>query len=459
MTLMATPHPVFDQLPRVLEMPDRTKPANVEAERAILGTILLLNETYNQAAERLRPEDFSLDSHRRIFLRMQDLAAASQAIDLITLVEELTRKKDLEGVGGVEYVASLLDGVPDRPSIEHYVGIVKGKSLLRRVISSAQLVIARALDGEDVADIVGQHQDALLQVEAETSGRSRTLTHQEAVAEALRSLEEQAQRGGLVGLPTGLSSLDELTGGLREGELVVIGALPGSGKTAFASQIIKANCEAGNPVAVFSIEMSTRSINHRLFSAATAVSATQIRHPRQIKPSEWVALAAGAAEIAAWPLWVDDEAMSLPQVLSRARLRISRMKAKLIVVDYLQKMRAEAADLREQMGLITGALQNLAKTARISVVLLSQLRRPQNMNERPILIQLKESGNIEADAQVVLLLHRPIDENGRRTGKDWIFIAKNRDGLDGPIPVTFNTDKLRFDPRTMEKEEQSARDE
>jgi replicative DNA helicase len=430
----------------------RGLPANVEAERSILGAILLDNLAYNEAAEHLKPEDFSLDSHRRIFTRMVDLAESLRPIDMIMLVEEMDRCKELQAIGDVGYISGLLDGVPDRPSIAHYVHIVKEKAQLRGLISAAQVAVTRALDGEKPTDIAGCLLETVLNVEAH-SQMNHALRLRDFMPEVLRELEIEAQSGGRVGLPTGLDPLDLITGGLRKGELVVVGALPSAGKTALACQIITANAEVSNPVGVFSLEMSRWDLGRRFLSTVTSVSASKIRHPSHIKKEEWPVLAAGAAEIAEWSVWFDDSGtISVPELLARARLFISRMKAKLIVVDYLQLVRAEARDIRERVGKVADALRQLAKAERIPVVLLSQLRRPQNVNDPPTIIDLKESGDIEAHAHLVLLLHAPTAPDGKPTGEDTIIVAKNRNGAKGPVPVTFSPHKLRFCPRAMERE-------
>ncbi len=433
----------------------RGLPASVGAEKSILGAILLDSRAFSEAAQHLKPSDFSLDSHRRIFACMADLAESSKPIDLVMLVEELDRRKELEAIGDVGYISGLVDGVPDRPSIEHYVCIVKQKAQLRGLISAAQVAIARALDGEQPAEVAGGLLQTVLDVEAQAQV-NHALTGRDFMPEVLRELELQSQSGGLVGLPTGLDPLDLITGGLRKGELVVVGALPSAGKTALACQIVTANAEAGNAVGVFSLEMSRWDLGKRLLSAVTAVSASKIRHPGHIKKDEWSALATGAAVIAEWPVWFDDSGtISVPELLARARLFITRMKAKLIVVDYLQLVRAEARDIRERVGKVADALRQLAKAERIPIVLLSQLRRPQNVNDSPTIIDLKESGDIEAHAHLVLLLHAPTAPDGRPTGEDTIIVAKNRNGAKGPVPVVFSPHKLRFYPRTVDREYQT----
>jgi replicative DNA helicase len=431
----------------------RGLPASTEAERSILGAIIMDNRAFNEAAECLQPGDFSLDSHRRIYARMMDLSESARPIDLVMLVEELDRHRETETVGGAEYVASLVSGLPDRPSIAHYVRIAKEKAQLRGLISAAQVTIARALDSERATEIAGGLLQTILDIEAQAQ-TNHALTGRDFMPEVLRELEQQANLGSLIGLPTGLDSLDLVTGGLRKGELIVIGAQPGAGKTALACQMIAANANDGNPVGVFSLEMSRWDLGKRFLSTVTSISASKIRHPGHIKKEEWTALAAGAAEVAEWPVWFDDSGtISIPELLARARLFITRMKAKLIVVDYLQLVRADAREMRERVGKVADALRQLAKAERIPVVLLSQLRRPKDVNDAPTIIDLKESGDIEAHAHVVLLLHVPNAADGKPIGTDTIIVAKNRNGSKGPVPVTFSPQKLRFYPRTAERDD------
>jgi replicative DNA helicase len=427
----------------------RGLPASPDTERSILGAILLDSGHHTEAAQSLTPEDFSLDSHRRIYRLMSELAADGKPIDLVMLGEELERRRELEAVGDLGYMAGLIDGVPDRPSVAHYVQIVKEKARLRGLIHAAQAAIARAVDCDKASDIAGALLETVLNVEAQ-SQMSHAISPRDFMPEVLSELEAQAQSGGLVGLPFGLDSLDLLTGGARRGELVVMGALPGAGKTALACQMVAANAQAGNPVGIFSLEMSRWDIGKRFLSGATSVSAQKIRNPQFISKDDWSSLAQGAAEIAGWPVWFDDSGtITIPEMLARARLFISRMKAKLIVIDYLQLVRADAKEIRERVGKVADALRQLAKAERIPVVLLSQLRRPQNVNDAPTMIDLKESGDIEAHAHVVLLLHTPTGQDGRPTGEDAIIIGKNRNGVRGPLPVMFHQHKLRFYPREV----------
>jgi replicative DNA helicase len=433
---------------RVLELDSLKMPANEEAERSILGAILLDARAYTETAQSgLSPEDFHLESHRLIYRRMMEMAEASKPIDTITLTEELARRCETQAIGGVAYISGIVDGLPRRTSISHYVRIIKEKAQLRGLIAAANVARARAAAGDTPTEIASSLLQTILDVEAQAQ-QSHAVAPKEFMREVLHELELQAQASGLVGLPTGLEPLDVVTGGFRRGELIVIGAQPGGGKTALACQIVAANAHAGNPTLVFSVEMSRWDLGRRFLSAVTPVSASKIRHPQHITRDEWLKLATGTVEIGQWPVWFDDSGtIGVPELLGRARMFVSRMKAKLIVVDYLQIVRAEAREPRERVGKVANALRQLAKAERIPVLLLSQLRRPQNINDEPSMIDLKESGEIECHAHMVLLLHTPLAADGKPTGKDKLIIGKNRNGVRGSIPVTFSPHKLWFYPR------------
>ncbi len=308
-------------------------PACLDSERSTLGAILLNGAAYAEAAQQLQVDDFSLNSHRIIFRAMA--RQASEAIDLVTVVAALRDARELEAVGGAEYVASLIDGVPDGPTISAYARRVKEKSLSRRLIHAANAAVARAMDGEPSREIAASLMDSVLDVGADTQ-RNHLTALRELMPEVLRELETESQAGAMVGLPSGLGVLDRMTGGFRKGELVVSGALPGRGKTAFGCQIVAANAEAKTPVGVFSVEMSRSDIGRRLLAAAGPISAVKIRNPHMMTREEWPKLADAAAEIRNWPVWLDDTGnLSVTDLITRAKVLVSRKGIKLLIVDHL----------------------------------------------------------------------------------------------------------------------------
>src|SRR3984957_15036648 len=253
-------------------------PANIEAERSILGAVLLDNQSFNDAAEHLKPEDFSIDSHRRIYSRMMELAESSRPIDIITLVEELEQKKDLQAVGDVGYISGLLDGVPDRPSIEHYVRIVRDKAILRGLISVSNTAIAKASEQADDAD------DILNEAEASIFALSEKRIGQgfQRIRDTIRDsggIDAFMQRGQrITGLETHFTDLDEMTSGFQKSDLVILAARPSMGKTSFAMNIAEnAAIDDKKTVGIFSLEMSKEDLLQRLLSSRAIIDAHQLR--------------------------------------------------------------------------------------------------------------------------------------------------------------------------------------
>ncbi len=428
-------------------------PSAVDAERIVLGTILLDNLVYSEAAAVLAPEDFFLDSHRRIFVRMADLGERGDPIDIVTLQHALSEHKELEAVGGVSYLVSLEQGTVRRASVLHHAREIAEKSRLRKIVHACNATVAGILEqtGESSEFHIGGLEESLLAVQM-ASRKTIAQPIADLVAQVLHELELQASQEGLVGMPTGLRPLDEATaGGFRPGELVVVGALPGRGKSAFGLQITLANAEAGNPTLIFSLEMSNAQLIRRLLAARSGILACQIRNPKWIGKDKWPRVASTGVALRELPIWIDDSpSLSIRELVARARLCRRRFGIRLVVVDYLRPVRAPGRDIREQVGNVADALRVLAKTEDIAVVLLSQLRRPESLNQPPSMIELKESGDIESHAHVVLLLHRPVDNQGHFTHEDQIIIGKQREGVTGPIPVKFMPDRLQFTPRADE---------
>jgi len=435
-----------------------TLPANVEAERSILGAILLDNFAYNQAAEHLKPEDFSLDSHRRIFSRMVDLSESSRAIDIITLPEELDRRSELETIGGVAYISSLLDGVPDRPSIEHYIKIVRDKALLRGLIHAANAAIVRASEQSDPAEeILNDAEASILQLSEKRIGRGLMDFHS-VFKESYGSLDALLNRGQrITGLETHYSDLDDLTSGLQSSELVIIAARPSMGKTAFAINIAE-NCSVKDKkvVGVFSLEMSREALLLRLLCSRAQVDSHKMRTgflPRE----EYGKLIRAYDELSNAPVFIDDTpGISLGEMRAKAhRLRQSQGRLDLIVVDYLQLMSGGSRryeNRTQEVSAISRGLKALAKDLKVPLVALSQLSRaPENRGSKdsePKLSDLRESGAIEQDADVVMFIYRREvydKDNQDLQGNAELIISKQRNGPTGSIQLAFLKASTRFE--------------
>jgi replicative DNA helicase len=446
---------------------DRGLPASVEAERSILGAILLDNHSYNEAAEKLRAEDFSLDSHRRIYSRMSELIDARRAVDIVTLAEELARRKEVEAVGGVAYLASLTEGLPRRPSIEEYVRIVKDKSLSRQLISICNTAITRAADQSDEALVVLDAAESGL-LEVSERGITRGFAGiPEIVRDSFGTIDNlYAQQKEVTGLATHYTQFDKMTSGLQASDLIIIAARPSMGKTAWAINIAEnAAVRDGKVVAVFSLEMSKESLLRRMLASQALVSMQKIQTgfiPRADRGKLMEAL----ERLAESKIFIDDTpAIALSEMRAKAR-RLQRQQGTLdlIVIDYLQLMSASSFGVgarryenrTQEVSAISRGLKALAKELRVPVVALSQLSRASEQrggDKKPMLSDLRESGSIEQDADVVAFIHRDSyynkDENGEEDpdskNKAEIIIAKQRNGPTGSVHLAYIADCTRFE--------------
>ena len=435
-----------------------TLPANVEAERSILGAIMLDNLAFNQAAEHLKPDDFSLDSHRRIYSRMVDLAESSRPIDMITLIEELDRHKDLQAIGDVAYVSSLVEGVPDRPSIEHYVKIVRDKALLRGLIHAANTAIARAADQSDAAeDVLSDAEAAIFQLSEKRIGRG-FMGVQEIVRESFGSVDALLQRGQrITGLATHYTDLDEMTSGLQRSDLAIIAARPSMGKTAFAMNIAEnAAIEDGQVVGVFSLEMSREALLLRLLCSQARVDAHKMR-TGSLWQDDTRKVVRAMEQLAHAPIFIDDTpGISLSEMRAKARRlkQAQNGRLDLIIVDYLQLMSGGGKRFEnrtQEVSAISRGLKALAKELSVPVIALSQLSRaPESRggDHRPQLADLRESGSIEQDADLVMFIFREEvykQDDPELQGKAEIIISKQRNGPIGKVKMAFIKNCTRFE--------------
>ncbi len=432
-------------------------PANVEAERSILGAILLDNLAYNEAAEHLKPEDFSLDSHRRLYSRMMDLAESSRPIDMITLVEELDRRKELEAIGDVGYISGLVDGVPDRPSIEHYIKIVRDKALLRGLIHAANAAIARAAEQSDPAEeILNDVEAAIFQISEKRIGRG-FMGIQEIVKESFGSVDALLQRGQrITGLATHYTDLDEMTSGFQKSDLIIIAARPSMGKTAFAMNIAEnASIEDQKVVGMFSLEMSREALLLRLLCSRARVDSHKMR-TGSLWREDMNKVVHAMEQLAHAPIFIDDTpGIALSEMRAKARrLMQSQGKLDLIIVDYLQLMSGGGRryeNRTQEVSAISRGLKALAKELAVPVIALSQLSRaPESRggDHRPQLSDLRESGSIEQDADVVAFIFREEvykQDDPDLQGKAEIIIAKQRNGPTGRVNLAFLKNSTRFE--------------
>jgi replicative DNA helicase len=444
---------------------DAGLPANIDAEKTILGAILLDNAAHSEAAERLEPDDFSLDSHKRIFVRMSELMNEQRAVDIVTLSHELARVKEIEAVGGVAYLASLTEGLPMRPVIEEYIRIVKDKSLLRKLMLICSAAIARAADQSETAlEVIGAAETALLEVsEKGVTGGLEPLEH--IVANSFGNIDNLYRNSRTVtGLETDFTKLDEMTSGLQKGELIIVAARPSMGKTAFAINMAQnAAVNHNATVAVFSLEMNKESLLRRMLSSQAWVDQRNLQ-TGFIRKEDHDKLVRGLEALVESRLFIDDTAgISLAEMRAKARrLKQTYGALDLVVVDYLQLMSAtlpSAGGKRyenrtQEVSAISRGLKALAKEMNVPVVALSQLSRASERrgdDKRPMLSDLRESGSIEQDADVVAFIHREAyynrDEEMSESdkAKSEIIIAKQRNGPTGTVHLNFISRFTRFE--------------
>jgi len=440
---------------------DRGLPASPEAERSILGAILLDNTLQNEALSTLKADHFFLDAHRRIYQRIADLSETNRPIDIVTLAEELLRYKELEAVGGAAYLASLTDGVPRRSSLEHYVRIVRDKAMLRSLIHASNSVIAQALEQtSSAAEVIDAAESSLFNIAEERSGQQLTDIRTIAQESFGGDLDRLFQRGGrITGLETHYADLDELTSGLQKSDLIIIAARPSLGKTAFAINIAENSAVmGGKSVAVFSLEMSKEALLNRMLCSQARVDAHKMR--TGFLGREDLGKLRGALDrLVQAPIFIDDTpGISLTELRAKARRKaMDRSGLDLIVVDYLQLMSATAPGGRryenrtQEVSAISRGLKAIAKELKVPVIALSQLSRApetRGKDTEPKLSDLRESGSIEQDADIVMFIYRPEyydRDNPELEGKAKIILAKQRNGPTDTIQLAFLKGSTRFE--------------
>ncbi|MGB9180306.1 MAG: replicative DNA helicase [Pyrinomonadaceae bacterium] len=434
---------------------ERPLPNSSESERAILGAILLDNGLVSQAIELLRPEDFYVPSHRRIFLGMIALFERGSEINPILIGEELKRDGALEQVGGITFITNLTYGLPHFANIAHYAKLVRGKSMLRQLIKATNKITSEALEEEDDPEIILDHAEQMIFALADERTR-QGFAHVKPVADSLlEKVQEMAGRSAmLTGLTTGFNEFDHMTSGLQPSDLIVVAARPSMGKTSLCLTLAQnAAIHAQAVVGVFSLEMSKESLVMRMLCSEGRVDAHRFRSGF-LSRDEWARLAGALGTLAETKIFIDDTpGISVLEMRAKARrLASEQKKLDLIIVDYLQLMGGSSrrAESRQQeVSQISRELKGLAKELNVPLIALSQLSRaPENRTDhRPQLADLRESGAIEQDSDVVAFIYR--EEQYNRTeenaGIAEIIVAKQRNGPTGVIKLAFLKEFTRFE--------------
>ena len=435
---------------------ERPLPHNLEAERCILGAVLLDNHALNAAVERLRSEDFFLPQHRQIFERMVQLGEKQQAIDTITLMEDLSRRGELEAAGGVAYLSQLADGLPRVTNVDHYARIVKEKAVLRGLIYSAAAIQEQALAAGDDADVILDRAESAIFQLAEDRVKAGLIGVKDLVKDGFERLEKIFSEGRrITGLGTGYAGLDNETAGLQPSELVILAARPSMGKTALALNIAEnVALRQRQPVAIFSLEMSKESLLLRLLASEARVDAHKFR-TGHMNRDDWGKVTTALANLGDAPMWIDDSASSTVLEMGAKARRLKRDRGlSLMIVDYLQLVvptgHSRTSNRQEEVSSISRSLKGLAKELKVPILVLSQLTRaPEREERKPQLADLRESGAIEQDADVVLFINRPnfykTDLPDEDRAKAELIIAKQRNGPTGLLNFVFLSRHTRFE--------------
>ena len=438
-------------------MSDRALPHNLEAEKCVLGAILINNEAFNQAAEVIDSHDFFRDAHRRIFEKMIGLSERNQPLDLVTLKDELSRSDDLDEVGGPAYIAGLTDGVPRSANVEFYARIVKEKSTLRQLIQSATDVLARAYDAEEDADDLLDHAEKSIFEIADQSKREGFVPLSALVGKGYETLEMLQQHRGLVtGVPSGFADLDELTSGFQKADLVIVAARPSMGKTSLVlNMALHGGIEAGRTVGIFSLEMSKEQLFMRMLTSEARVDAHRFRGGF-LGEQDYARLVDAFGRLHDAKVFIDDSpGIGILEMRAKSRRLKLEHGLDLLVVDYLQLMqgRGRFDNRQQELASISRSMKILAKELNVPILALSQLSRAPEArgDHRPQLSDLRESGALEQDADVVLFIFREDmyavdgERNPETEGTAEIIVGKQRNGPTGTVRLAFLKQYTRFE--------------
>ena len=438
------------------------QPQALDIERVVLGALMIDKDAFSMVSEIIRPETFYEPRNQKIFAAIRTLNMDDRPVDFMTVTEELKREGTLEDVGGVAYIMELTSHVASSAHIEYHAHILAKKSLARQLISYASRVETMAFDDTVDPEVLMQEAEGQLFELSQKNMKNDYTQIDPVLEEAVKILQQSAQNaGGLTGIPSGYTKLDDITSGWQKSDLVIIAGRPAMGKTSFALSIAKnIAVDYNEPIAFFSLEMNNVQLVNRLMSNVCEISGSKILSG-QLSPDEWVRLDKNLRKLTGKPIYIDDTpGMSIFELRTKARRLVREKGVKVIMIDYLQLMNANGmrfGNRQEEVSTISRSLKSLAKELNIPVLALSQLSRNVDNREgvdgkRPQLSDLRESGAIEQDADMVLFVHRPEyyriyqDEKGNDLhGKAQIIIAKHRKGATGDVLLSFRGEYTRFE--------------
>ncbi len=452
----------YNRVESVLGTTGRVTPQAVEFESAVLGALMIDDNAVSTILDFLAPKMFYLESHQHIFEAIEKLFSLSQPIDLLTVTNQLRKDKMLEVVGGASYLASLTNRVTSSANVEYHARVVMEKFVVRELIHNCNEIITDSYDeSNDVLDLLDKAESKIFNIVENNFKRDSKLLHQ-VVQTALMDLDNIRQSSdGLQGVPSGIRSLDEKTGGWQKSDLIIVAGRPGMGKTSFVLSIARnAALDANLPVAMFSLEMSATQLVHRLFSMESGVPSDRISKGT-LSEAEWIRLMDCVGKLQTSNLIIDDTpALSVFDLRAKCRRLKHKHDIQLIVVDYLQLMQggnensSKGGNREQEISYISRSLKALAKELDVPVIALAQLSRAvetRGGNKRPMLSDLRESGSIEQDADMVLFLYRPeyyhldtFEDESPSAGMADVMFEKNRHGSTGNVRVKFMSQFTKF---------------
>ena len=442
-------------------IPHALPPQNIEAEESIISAVLIDNNVLLDVIEILSPQDFYRTAHQKIYASIIDLFDKAEPVDLVTLANNLKGKGQLEEIGGASYLARLVDTVPLAVNAEYYARIVHDKASLRRLIEKANAIVKRCFeDRGNTDDVIDFAETAIFEI-SEKKARQSFYPLSKIILGNIETLEEnQGNRSLVTGVPTGFRRLDNLTSGLQNSDLIILAARPSMGKTALALNIARnAAVEANVPVAIFSLEMSKEQLSLRMLCSEARIDSSRLRGGF-FSMDDWHRLTDAADVLSASPIYIDDSAsMSAMEIRAKARRLKMDKNLGLIIIDYLQLMQGRASAERRDLEIseISRSLKALAKELELPVVALSQLNRmlEQRTDKRPRLSDLRESGALEQDADVVLFIYRDEvynkEEDNPNKGTAELLLTKQRNGPTGDVLLSFLNSYTRFENLASEE--------
>lgn len=430
---------------------DRMPPHNQEAEQAVLGAILIEPSVLVTVLERIRPEDFYRQAHQRLLQVIIDLNEQGEPIDLVTLTSALSDRKLLDEVGGVSYLTELAESVPTAANVDYYSRIVEEKSVLRRLIRTAtEIATSGYTGGDEVAHVIDSAEKKILEISQRRIGKGFTPIR-EILMETFERIESlHYNKGKLTGIPSGYTDLDRMTSGFQKSDLIILAARPSMGKTAFSLNVAQnVAVRAGVPVAIFNLEMSAPQLVQRMLAAEGNIDA-QVFRTGELAEEDWEKLTMAISSLSEAPIFIDDTpGVTVFEIRSKLRRLQAEHGLGMVLIDYLQLIEGKGRDSRQQeISEISRSLKLLARELNVPVIALSQLSRAveQRQDKRPMLSDLRESGSIEQDADIVSFLYRDdyYNEDSEKKNIIEVILAKHRNGPVGKVELLFLKNYNKF---------------